>query len=107
MVSIIPSIVARKLVGWFIEGRHQQAAVSIAGKDDLPSREVLADRSRAFEDFRISYSGNPVIDANKAQLKTKYGEAKACGQQVQQPRSTQLCQASVVAQGHKGSVPTV
>ncbi len=53
-----------------------------AGTAGMPSSEVLADRSRAFEAFRVSYSGNPVIDANKAQLKAKYEEAKMRGQQV-------------------------
>ncbi|KAK9835721.1 hypothetical protein WJX74_006610 [Apatococcus lobatus] len=64
------------------QARSIGPASSSAGGDSLPDPEVLADRSRAFEAFRISYSGNPVIDANKAQLKIKYEEAKACGQQV-------------------------
>ncbi|KAK9868874.1 hypothetical protein WJX84_006396 [Apatococcus fuscideae] len=78
----------RKSVSMPVQSRQpglaasQSSSLAATGLGSLPSQEVLADRSRAFEAFRISYSGNPVIDANKAQLKAKYDEAKMHGQQV-------------------------
>lgn len=63
------------------------------GKDSTPQTPVmdlLADRNKAFEMFRKSYRKNEAIEDNKALLKTKYNEAKALGETVNQARQVLL-----------------
>mmetsp|Transcript_2784 Transcript_2784/g.9791 ORF Transcript_2784/g.9791 Transcript_2784/m.9791 type:complete len:822 (+) Transcript_2784:575-3040(+) len=53
----------------------------------LNSRDLLADRNKAFELFRKSYRKNEVIEENKQLLKSKYEEAKALGAGVNASRN--------------------
>ena len=58
------------------------SAAEPGAEDVLSNANLLADRNKAFELFRKSYRKNEVIEDNKALLKSKYMEAKALGQTV-------------------------
>ena len=58
------------------------SAAEPGAEDVLTNANLLADRNKAFELFRKSYRKNEVIEDNKALLKSKYMEAKALGQTV-------------------------
>ena len=58
-----------------------EAAIASKGTLDAShSNELLVARNGAFERFRRAYRKNEAIEANKAQLKAKYEEAKAINQ---------------------------